>query len=1187
MGHSDNNNNNDDTLSHTESQFRSDVSVSSVSSSFTAAFVQQHHQPRSTSQIIQIHHGVYKPKKKSNSYISSSSSVTSQRDLLPIPTDPASTIEDLDDIYAIKSMKPYRRNPVLFIIFIISSICTLGFLNLLCRWFPGLQLYLTCLPCRLRSATHMLITAKYTNMKTACKIRDLSLHMMDPETHYMEIQLFRLFEYRKATYIYDEDVGIYRKTEFTLAYPFSHIHREFGKGVDEASRQKRRIFFGRNSIEIDSKNVFALLVDEVLNPFYFFQILCIVVWGMDEYYVYAATIAIMSLASACMGLYETKKNRNRLKNMTKFHCEVVRYVGDKREVINSSDIVPGDVIEIPDGPAPCDIVLLSGQCIVNESMLTGESIPVVKTEIAPASDDVYSYSAHKNHTIFSGTIVLQKRKQRRDKVYGIACRTGYATSKGTLILSILFPKPNRFKFYKDSFKFVGVMFVVAMILFTLSSIQLFRLHVPWHEIILRALDIVTIAVPPSLPIAMTVGTAFAIDRLKKQKVYCISPPRINVSGKIQLMCFDKTGTLTEDGLDLEGIRPGNKQGFDELVQADHLYDILSGGNSAHKLLLQALASCHSLTYVGTSLVGDPLEQKIFEATKYDLMDENEESSAPATVKPPISDMELDGNVDPLEQLMNMEEVAILRRFDFRSSLQRMSVIVKDIRYKHTISFVKGSPEMIQKLCQKKTIPKNFSKTLYKYAHRGFRVLACAYKKMTHVEMRDVNHIQRIDAESDLIFLGLIVMSNKMKSVTPRIISTLNRSMIRSVMVTGDNPYTAISVAKQCGILLPDDVVHLGTWNKGDSENPIQWVNADTGATLDLNSPDVDYEQINLAVVGDVFDVLVQSQNVSLLQLVLNRSNVFARMSPSQKMQLIERYQDQNLSVGMCGDGANDCSALKTAHIGISLSDSEASIAAPFTCTRPDINCVPIVFREGKAALATSFSMFKYIAMYSLVQSVTVIILYSINSNLADWQFLFVDLGLIFPIVWLIGTTKARQSLVKESPEGTLISFRVFFSLIGHFIMAASLLVFVWVDMRFQSWFVPLVPHESNKKNLRCTEATCMFIASSFSTLSIGMAFSISKPFKKNVSSNWLYTLTLIGLFCVVSYLTLFPDPISKYIFKIVDIPATYRVRLWIYCLLHMVAAYLYEKILVIRCLGYPVHKSQFRLGKLRLQYNTV
>ena len=103
-------------------------------------------------------------------------------------------------------------------------------------------------------------------------------------------------------------------------------------------------------------------------------------------------------------------------------------------------------------------------------------------------------------------------------------------------------------------------------------------------------------------------------------------------------------------------------------------------------------------------------------------------------------------------------------------------------------------------------------------------------------------------------------------------------------------------------------------------------------------------------------------------------------------------------VAMCGDGANDCGALKAAHAGISLSEAEASVASPFTSKQPNISCVPELIREGRAALVTSFGIFKYMAGYSLTQYASVIILYEIDSNLTDLQFLWIDLFLITGIV---------------------------------------------------------------------------------------------------------------------------------------------------------------------------------------------
>ena len=88
-------------------------------------------------------------------------------------------------------------------------------------------------------------------------------------------------------------------------------------------------------------------------------------------------------------------------------------------------------------------------------------------------------------------------------------------------------------------------------------------------------------------------------------------------------------------------------------------------------------------------------------------------------------------------------------------------------------------------------------------------------------------------------------------------------------------------------------------------------------------------------------------------------------------------------VGFCGDGANDCVALKGADVGISLSPNEASIAAPFTSQIQDISCVPILLCEGRTAITTSFTCFKYMAMYSILETATVCLLKYSNANLSQ------------------------------------------------------------------------------------------------------------------------------------------------------------------------------------------------------------
>ena len=166
--------------------------------------------------------------------------------------------------------------------------------------------------------------------------------------------------------------------------------------------------------------------------------------------------------------------------------------------------------------------------------------------------------------------------------------------------------------------------------------------------------------------------------------------------------------------------------------------------------------------------------------------------------------------------------------------------------------------------------------------------------------------------------------------------------------------------------------------------------------------------------------------------MLGLAKIYARMSPDLKALLVEQLQkDERIKVGMCGDGANDCNALKTADVGISLSEAEASIAAPFTSQVADITCVVRVLREGRAALVTSISTFMYMEIYSMIQFTSVTMLYFIGSNLGDFQYLLIDLFILTPLAFFMGLPHAYPRLTHHVPSDCLISFPVLFSILGH------------------------------------------------------------------------------------------------------------------------------------------------------------
>jgi cation-transporting ATPase 13A2 len=133
--------------------------------------------------------------------------------------------------------------------------------------------------------------------------------------------------------------------------------------------------------------------------------------------------------------------------------------------------------------------------------------------------------------------------------------------KGNLVRDILYPKPSKFKFYRDSLRFVFGMGLISIAGFFGTFKRQLDLGFGVEAMIDRCLNLITITVPPALPAAMTAGTVFALGRLRKQKIFCISPPRVNVAGRVNMMVFDKTGTLTEDGLQVHCFRGVEKAIF--------------------------------------------------------------------------------------------------------------------------------------------------------------------------------------------------------------------------------------------------------------------------------------------------------------------------------------------------------------------------------------------------------------------------------------------------------------------------------------------------------------------------------------------------------------------------------------------------------------------------------------------------
>uniref|UniRef100_A0A8C5S940 ATPase 13A5 n=1 Tax=Laticauda laticaudata TaxID=8630 RepID=A0A8C5S940_LATLA len=855
-----------------------------------------------------------------------------------------------------------------------------------------------------------------------------------------------------------------------------------------------------------------VLCRQILNPFYVFQVFTLTLWYTQGYVEYSSAIVILSVISIGLTIYDLRQQSIKLHNLVKEHNQVQVTVWTKGEgssTVESRHLVPGDLLLLEGQrfSLPCDAILLEGSCVVNEGLLTGESVPVSKTPL-PHSDNTLPWKAYgmgdyRRHVLFCGTEVIQTRRAGPGPVRAVVLQTGFNTAKGDLVRSILYPKPLNFRLYQQAFQFIMGLAVIGI----LGMIYTICVYQPASDTVAMALLLLTVPVPPVIPAALTTSIVYAQRRLARKKIFCISPQRINLCGQINLVCFDKVG-LGAWGL-----------GF----QSVHSF---SGGPLPWGPLCRAMATCHSLLLLDGKIQGDPLDLKMFEGTNWE-MEEHQPDKSRASLPESCLLVKPGPGASPAP----VEGILILHQFPFSSSLLRMSVITQELGKSGLELYMKGAPETVASFCEEVTVPNIFQAELRRFTAQGFRVIGLAHKELELPQGAVFSDLEREELESGLTFLGLLVMENRLKSETRPVLQELRQARIRSVMVTG-----VLGVVAGSGGLSPSESKFL--WQSWESSLIINWLSL--GAFLFpwklkpvFQDPHIPLEEPSAQEEGDNFHFVLSGASYqvlakhfsSLLPKVLLSGTVFARMSPSQKSNLVEEFQKLDYYVGMCGDGANDCGALKMAHAGISLSEQEASVASPFTSQIPNIECVPALIREGRASLVASFAVFKYLTLYGLVQFIAIVLLYWQLQILGNYQFLIQDIGITLVVCLTMNLTHAYPKLAPYRPPGRLLSPPLLLSILFNVALSILLQLFGFLYVKRQAWYSQLcsgtLPPSSGcplgnqttcpgNRMANATaqghpvlsyETTTLWPLMTLSCIAFAFIFSKGRPFRKPIYTN--------------------------------------------------------------------------------------
>ncbi|MDP4092370.1 MAG: calcium-translocating P-type ATPase, SERCA-type [Bacillota bacterium] len=757
------------------------------------------------------------------------------------------------------------------------------------------------------------------------------------------------------------------------------VHKEYYNGLSVKEARNKLEQYGMNTIS-EKKKISALRI--LFGQFSDFMVIillaCTVISAFMGEITEAVTIIAIVTINAILGFiqeFRTEKTMDALKSLAAPTAKVIR--DGKPDVIQAEEVVPGDLIILEAGDRiPADAIIIECNSLqVDESLLTGESLPVEKAVHSSDTKEKDRQAKNRSNLIYMGTVVTYGRAK------AIVHATGMKTEMGKIADMIQNIEEDQTPLQKRLDHLGKFIVYGCLLICTIVSITGILRGESVFNMLIAGISLAVAAVPEGLPAIVTIALALGVQRMLRRNALIRKLPAVETLGCASVICSDKTGTLTENRMTVRKLYTAENiiEIKDESEKSGNPFTVNGRTVELHKsstlrLLLEIGGVCNNSSVRKIQGGVNEINGSKSRAVRKDVWevtgDPTEGALLIAGAKAGLSSEVLSNTYFRIDEI------------PFDSDRKLMSVIC-DNHTGETFVFTKGAPDVIIKKCSKIVTSRGISdvnpavrtgimKINDKMAGEALRVLGFAYKKLSS---RVFKHDE---VEDDLIFVGLMGMIDPPRKEAVDAVLKCRMAGIKPVMITGDHKITAAAIARE-----------LNIYNDGDKVL--------TGAEID-------------------------EMGEKRLEEEAEKVAVYARVSPKHKLMIVKALKRNKHIVAMTGDGVNDAPAVKEADIGVSMGITGTDVtkeASSMILLDDNFATIVAAIEEGRVIYNNIRKFIRYMLACNLGEVLTMFLgmLMGFPIPLLPIQILWVNLVTDGLPAIALGLDPPEKDIMKRHPRG--------------------------------------------------------------------------------------------------------------------------------------------------------------------------